>query len=759
MWAPFPCSQGFIRQKGIPVDTARRVYRRYLKFEPGHAEEYVEFLKARGHWDEVANRLASIVNDDTFQSLAGKSKHQLWLELCDVITKHPAEVTALNVDAILRGGIRKFTDEVGRLWTSLADFYIRRGIFEKARDVYEEGLATVITVRDFSLIFDAYTQFEESMLSAKMEAAAEYGDLANGGEDDHLPDDGTDFLFKDVGDDLDLRLARLEFLMGRRPELLSSVMLRQNPHNVHEWQKRVALFEGNPTRQILTFTEAVKTVDPSQALGKPHSLWVDFAKFYEVHGDANNARVVFEKAVCVPYNKVDDLATVWCEWGELELRQKNYSGALSLMRRATAKPSHASGPRPSTAEWDALPVQDRLYKSLKLWTFYCDLEESLGSLESARAVYNNILDLRIASPQIILNFALLLQENKFFEDSFQVYERGVNLFKFPHSREIWQAYLKQFVERFGAKKLERARDLFEQCCAACPPKEAKPFYLEYARLEEEHGLARRAMDVYERACRKVPNEEKVDVYELYVSRAMDFFGVGKVRSIYESDVEQELPDVTTKVLCTRYARLERKLGEIDRARGLYIHASQFANPQQDAEFWEEWNRFEVRHGNEDTFREMLRIKRSVTASFSQMHFNMATIELPSEAGTLEAGGMGAMEAAAMEGRKGASQLEDSMAALEGAATANSMPNVSGFVKSHTEGGNVTGNAAIDNPDEIDIGDDDSEEEDDQKEAPEVDIEQAAVPEAVFGQVKRAASGGDDGTQGALDRFKKRRTTE
>ena len=64
-----------------------------------------------------------------------------------------------------------------------------------------------------------------------------------------------------------------------------------------------------------------------------------------------------------------------------------------------------------------------------------------------------------------------------------MYERGVNLFKFPHSREIWQAYLKQFVERFGAKKLERARDLFEQCCAAAPPKDCKPFFLEYARLE------------------------------------------------------------------------------------------------------------------------------------------------------------------------------------------------------------------------------------------------------------------------------------
>ena len=61
------------------------------------------------------------------------------------------------------------------------------------------------------------------------------------------------------------RLKRLEHLMERRPELLSSVMLRQNPHNVHEWHKRVHLFPENPTRQILVYTEAVKTVDSDKA--------------------------------------------------------------------------------------------------------------------------------------------------------------------------------------------------------------------------------------------------------------------------------------------------------------------------------------------------------------------------------------------------------------------------------------------------------------------------------------------------------------
>ena len=33
-----------------------------------------------------------------------------------------------------------------------------------------------------------------------------------------------------------------------------------------------------------------------QAIGKPHSLWCAFAKFYEKHGDIANARVIFDKA-------------------------------------------------------------------------------------------------------------------------------------------------------------------------------------------------------------------------------------------------------------------------------------------------------------------------------------------------------------------------------------------------------------------------------------------------------------------------------
>ncbi|CAN0183970.1 unnamed protein product, partial [Discosporangium mesarthrocarpum] len=101
--------------------------------------------------------------------------------------------------------------------------------------------------------------------------------------------------------EVEMRLARLEHLLERRPVLVSSVLLRQNPHSVTEWQKRVKLFSDNPQKAIVCYTEAVKTIDPKKATGRLHKLWMEFARFYEDHGDVNNARVIMEKATLVPY--------------------------------------------------------------------------------------------------------------------------------------------------------------------------------------------------------------------------------------------------------------------------------------------------------------------------------------------------------------------------------------------------------------------------------------------------------------------------
>ncbi|KZO99493.1 spliceosome complex protein [Calocera viscosa TUFC12733] len=513
----------------------------------------------------------------------------------------------LDVERIVKeDGLEVYKDQAGRLWTGLATYWTKRGDFDRAKDTFEQGQQSVLTVRDFTQIFDAYAEFSESLISALMEALPELE--AEEAEETER--------------ELDGRMRDFELLMDRRPFLVNEVMLRRNPNDVQEWEKRVALHGGDDENVRFsvakTYELALSTISPKRATANLHQLYIHFARFYEQGGatreaepDLKSARRVLERATHVGFRNVDDLAEVWCEWAELELRAENYDEAIRVMQRATAVPKNTK-----VQYHDAsLPVQARLFKSLKLWSFYVDLEESIGSVQSTKQAYEKILELKIANAQVIINYAAFLEDNKYFEESFRVYERGVELFTFPIAFEIWNIYLSKFVKRYGGSKLERARDLFEQALEKCPPKQSKPLFLMYARLEEDYGLAKRAMAIYDRSTSAVADEDKFEMFTIYIAKAAANFGLPATRPIYERALEV-LPDAQTAQMCLRFAALERKLGEIDRARAIYAHASQFCDPRVHADFWQEWNAFEIETGSEDTFREMLRIKRSVQAQYN-----------------------------------------------------------------------------------------------------------------------------------------------
>lgn len=68
------------------------------------------------------------------------------------------------------------------------------------------------------------------------------------------------------------------------------------------------------------------------------------------------------------------------------------------------------------------------------------------------------------------------------------------------------------------------------------------------------------------------------MFTYYIAKATANFGLPATRPIYERAIEQ-LPDAQTAEMCLRFAALERKLGEIDRARAIFAHASQFCDPR------------------------------------------------------------------------------------------------------------------------------------------------------------------------------------
>jgi pre-mRNA-splicing factor SYF1 len=667
--------------------TAVKIWARYMQIHPENAEEYINLLVEMGQYTDAVKRYMEILDNPRFQSREGKSNFQLWTDMVDLLVSKAKKIetgpqSGIDVDAILRSGIDRFADQRGKLWAGLATYWITKGNFEKARDVFEEGITTVMTVRDFTLIFDSYVEFEESIIGNLMEAAAVRTD--NGKADEE-----ADF-------DLDLRMLRFEQLMDRRPFLVNDVLLRQNPNNVIEWEKRVALWGDNNVEIVNTYTAAIAAINPKKAVGKFSELWVNYAKFYERGGDLDTARVIFEKAVKVPFKSVNELAETWCEWAEMELRSENFDKAVEIMAKAT------QAPKKSTVDYfdETLSPQQRIHKSWKLWSFYVDLVESVSSIEETKKVYERIFELRIATPQTVVNYANLLEEHKYFEESFKVYERGLDLFTYPVAFELWNLYLTKAVDRKIG--IERLRDLFEQALDGCPPKFAKPLYLMYGNLEEERGLARHAMRIYERATRAVSDEDRFEMFEFYITKSASNFGLPSTRPIYERAIAA-LPDHEAKEMCLKFAEMERRLGEIDRARAIYGHASQFCDPRTNAPFWQKWEAFEVQHGNEDTFKEMLRIKRSVQAQYNtDVNFIASQAIARSQQRAPEG-----EEATAAAEREMDTETADAMAALERQARAPI-----GFVAASTgpEGGNrapPAGQAPVAapaNPDAIDLDD-------------------------------------------------------
>jgi pre-mRNA-splicing factor SYF1 len=267
------------------------------------------------------------------------------------------------------------------------------------------------------------------------------------------------------------------------------------------------------------------------------------------------------------------------------------------------------------------------------------------------------------------------------------------------------------------------------------------------------------------------------MYKLYVKKVEEFFGVTKTREVYQKAVEK-LPDSQAKDMCLAWAMIERRLGEIDRARGLMGHASQFCDPRTSAGFWKNWHDFEVAHGNEETFREMLRVKRSVAARYSQVNYMAA--EMMTENANSSVSDADAMsrlqgEATVLGGDddQGADQQanikNDSNAEMDMEALERQAARIAEQVKGSANPDEIS---LDENPDEISLDDNPDEISLDDEEDASGGIQLAfkAVPDAVFGSIKEVAEKEreaqaknkrpreeeeDEETMGALERLKKK----
>ena len=139
------------------------------------------------------------------------------------------------------------------------------------------------------------------------------------------------------------------------------------------------------------------------------------------------------RRVKVPFKRLEEAVGMYVEYVELELRLGQYHKARDIVASVCR--------RPRKTEVEAGGSVVKVHRSTRLWGLYADLEESLGTLTTTRAVYDAMIAMKVITPQQVLNYAHLLTEQSYYEESFRVYEQGIALFQYPHVLVLWLALL------------------------------------------------------------------------------------------------------------------------------------------------------------------------------------------------------------------------------------------------------------------------------------------------------------------------------
>ena len=608
--------------------TKIEIFKRYTKFNPDYKEKFINYLIGIKEFNLAIYLIIEILNEENFYSKENKSQYYYWIMLCQIINNYPEEINLskynkdLDVDKVIRHGIKKYTDEVGNLWVTLANYYIKMGLIEKAREIFEEALEKILTVRDFSLIFNAYLNFEQEMMKQNLFTNNDLDnnnllESINENKDNNLQslelkelenaliDLNIEEIGKEENNELDKKdsqkdsnlkkfnFIRVNNLLQRRPFLLNSTILRRNPNNIAEWLKRIELMKDKNDFKLIKnlYEESLNTIKINEAYGNLSELYISYANFYEENKNIKKANEIYYKGCNLNFKKTDENVNLWCLWCEMNIRQKRYQDAYRIIKFICTNNAN------------------KYYKynrNIKLWSLYVDLEMNLikNNEKQIIYIYTKMIEYKIANIETIFNFIIYLEKIKNYEKIYNIYEQSLDLFNWPNAYDICICYLVDFINHYKNEKIEIFRDIIQNIIIFSG--HLKIFYYIYAFYEEKYGLYNHCIDILKEASQNVKEEEKPEIHSVIIAKCAKYFGIGKVRLDFD-DAMNNLEKSYVLEIGLKYISIEIKLKEINRARGIFKYLGKLFNPdnkEYKEEFWEMWDNFEKIYGDSTTYQEM-----------------------------------------------------------------------------------------------------------------------------------------------------------
>ena len=609
------------------------IFKRYIKFNPDYKEKFINYLIGIKEFNLAIHLIIEILNEENFYSKENKSQYYYWILLCQIINNYPEDLNLgkynkdLNVDKVIRHGIKKYTDEVGNLWVTLANYYIKIGLIEKAREIFEEALEKVLTPRDFSLIYNSYLNFEQEMMKQnlfynndinndnyeltdnkenKNLQSLELNELENAlnelnikESDDYKKEEKfkkEKLLEKQSQDKSNLQkfnFIRVNNLIQRRPFLKNSTILRRNPNNVSEWLKRIELMKEKKDLNLIKnlYEECLNTIKINLAYGRLSEIYISYANFFEENNNIKKANEIYYKGCNLNFKNTEENVNMWCLWCEMNVRQKRYQDAYHIIKFICTNNANK---------------YYKYNKNIKLWSLYVDLEMNLNQNNEKQIIYiySKMIEYKIANIETIFNFIIYLESIKNYEKIYNIYEQSLDLFRWPNSYDICICYLVDFINHYKSDKTEIFRDIIQNIIILSG--HLKIFYYIYAFYEEKYGLYNHCIDILKEASQNVKEEEKPEIHSVIIAKCAKYFGIGKVRLAFD-DAMNNLEKSYVLEIGLKYISIEIKLKEINRARGIFKYLGKLFNPdnkEYKEEFWEMWDNFEKIYGDSITYQEM-----------------------------------------------------------------------------------------------------------------------------------------------------------
>lgn len=597
--------------------TGSKIYQQYLQYEPKDIADVVDELKAFDEYE--AYKFYTMVLENPGEYNLSSSLLELWKDYIDLqfeigLTKEDPHWDS-QFEAKVKFAIAKFPDQLGKFYMTLTGYMTNRGFPNKSRYYFDLALKSCSTIPDFVMIYNDYVDFEQEELTILQENEAS-------------------------DDEFRFRLNYYENLLSNHGLLFNDARLRHDINDLDVWFDRLQLFKDDLDNTLKTYVMALTRINPIHSHSSSNNsknrfsrLWIDYANVYASKGDFNTANVVFNKATTSTFPSTHQLGELYIKWSEMMLESPNdpEDKAIAVIENVLMKPSKND--------------TEKLRESSQLWNYYFelleslvdDVEESKESIDRFVDGYDKCIKLKLATPQMLLNLADTLHSWNRLAKSYTVYERGLEVFPddIINSR-IWSVYIKHILE--DKVDVERILNTFDECLFSGDKKIAghlcKPItllYVDYLETKEPgykvigilRKIIKRLYDSAEeesllKAERDQVHKDKYDLYEMLISKVGHLNETSFKREIFEeilNDGQLRLDELIR--FSNELIDFEIMEKSFKRTRALFEHITSLTNPQSAVilPVWDKWESFELEYGDEQSFKEMARLKRQLMKEF------------------------------------------------------------------------------------------------------------------------------------------------